>query len=282
MSSGKQPNRRGRGDSGRGGRGKPASAGGGRGRQSGQESRSGSGGAASHRGAGNVRRQGQSPEESRGKPPSGGEGLPRHVVDGLLRVTPATRANAALKALSEATEAFTEGRFHVAVRKARHAKELASRDATIREILGLASYRIGDWAEALRELRTFRRLSGETTHVPVEMDVLRALKRPADVESLWEEFRRRGGRPAVEKEARVVYASHLIDTGDFEAAAAVVGRPRPLNNPFTEDLRLWYVAARVAALGGDAAEARRIAAAIVLHDPAFPGLDELDRIIARA
>ena len=196
-----------------------------------------------------------------------------------MRVTPAARQNAALASLGAAAEAFSEGQFHAAVRKADHAKDLASRDATIREILGLASYRIGDWNTALRELRTYRRLSGETTHMPVEMDILRAMGRTDDVEGVWQEFRRLDGGPAVKKEARVVYASHLIDIEDLDGAADVVGAPKALADPWPEDLRLWYVAARIAGLQGDKAKARKIADSILLEDPSFPGLDELDRLI---
>ncbi len=199
-----------------------------------------------------------------------------------MRVTPAARQNAALASLAAAAEAFGEGQFHAAVRKADHAKDLASRDATIREILGLASYRIGDWHTALRELRTYRRLSGETTHMPVEMDVLRGMGRTDDVEAVWQEFQRLDGGPAVKKEAQVVYASHLIDIEDLDGAAEVVGSPKKGSEPWPEDLRLWYVAARVAALRGDKAGARRIADSIVVEDPSFPGLDELDGLIESA
>ena len=196
-----------------------------------------------------------------------------------MRVTPANRQNAALAALGAAADAFTEGQYHTAVRKAEHAKDLASRDATIREILGLAAYRVGDWQKALRELRTYRRLSGETTHMPVEMDILRALDRPQDVEAAWQEFRKLGGGPAAKKEARVVYASHLIDRDELDKASDVAGSPRKVADPWPEDLRLWYVAARIAALRGDKPKARAIADDIVLADPSFPGLDELDRLI---
>lgn len=213
------------------------------------------------------------------KLPAGAEGLPRHVVESLMRVTPAARQSAALVALAATAEAFSEGQYHVAVKKALHAKDLASRDATIREILALASYRIGDWSTALRELRTYRRLSGETTHMPVEMDVLRALGRDKDVAAVWTDFKKLGGGPAVKKEARVVYGSFLIDNGDLEEAAEVVGKAKIEKDPWPEDMRLWFVAARIAALRGDKARARHIADAIVLEDPSFPGLDDLDRLI---
>ncbi|MEA2002758.1 MAG: hypothetical protein U9N84_12860 [Actinomycetota bacterium] len=213
------------------------------------------------------------------KLPAGAEGLPRHVVEALMRVTPPKRQNAALGALGEAAAAFSEGQYHQAVRKASHAKELASRDSTIREILALSAYRVGDWPTALRELRTYRRLSGETTHMPVEMDVLRALGRTDDVTEVWEDFKRLDGSPAVKKEARVVYASFLIDEDDLDGAATAIGTLKKTTDPWPEDLRLWYVAARLAALRGDKVEARRLADALLVEDPSFPGLDELDRQI---
>jgi predicted Zn-dependent protease len=230
------------------------------------------------RGSGNRQKSGGASPEAK-KLPAAASGLPRHVVEALIRVTPPARQNAALIALAAAAEAFSEGQYHDAARKADNAKDLSSRDATIREILGLASYRIGDWHTALRELRTYRRLSGETTHMPVEMDVLRAMGRVEDVKAVWDDFVKRGGSPSVGKEARVVYASHLIDQGDLEGAAAVIGRPKVVDEPWPEDLRIWYVAARVAALQGDKRQAKRLADAIVLDDPSFPGLDELDRLV---
>lgn len=233
----------------------------------------------SGKGKSDDRRQDGRQDEAQAKLPAAAQGLPRHVVESLMRVTPASRQNAALVSLAAATEAFSEGQYHAAVKKAEHAKDLASRDATIREILALAAYRVGDWQKALRELRTYRRLSGETTHMPVEMDVLRALNRPDDVKAVWLDFKKRGGGPAVKKEARVVYASHLIDIGNLDEADEVAGSPRMADNPWPEDMRLWYVSARIAALQGDKARARKWADAIVLADPSFPGLDDLDRLI---
>jgi hypothetical protein len=205
------------------------------------------------------------------------------VIEDLARVTPDHRVAGALQALGEASEAFADGSYHKAVKKARLAKDLSPRDTTVREILALAAYRVGDWQTALSELRTFRRLAGETTHVPVEMDVLRAMNRPKDVEAAWEVLDQRGARPAVRKEGMVVYASHLADTGDLDTAWRIVD-PGDVSRkkPFDEDLRVWYVAARIAALRGDGERAQKLRNAILLEDPGFPGIDELERLIAGA
>jgi predicted Zn-dependent protease len=202
------------------------------------------------------------------------------VVDALVRVTPDKRVPAALEALGEASSALSEGRFHQALRHAKRAKELTPRDATVREVLGLAAYRVGAWGEALRELRTYRRFTGEATHIPVELDSLRALGRFDDVEQAWSQFAGLDVKPSVRKEALVVYASFLLDQGKVSDARRLVS-PRPLApEPGEADLRVWYVAARAAAVAGDATEARRLRDAILIADPGFPGMDELDSEIA--
>lgn len=208
--------------------------------------------------------------------------LPRWVIEDLTRVTPRERVSDALAELGTATSAMIEGRYKVALRAARKAKDLAPRDATVRETLGLAAYRTGDWQTALAELRAYRRISGEPTHLPVEMDVLRALGRKADVSKSWQELKSADVSPVVHKEGLVVYASFLIDEGDLDQARRLTTPKQIRPNPYPADLRVWYVAARANALVGDVGPARQLRDAIVLADPAFPGLDELDAIIATA
>lgn len=58
------------------------------------------------------------------------------------------------------------------------ASRRAGRLALVREAVGLAAYAAGDYAEALRELRTYRRISGDQTHLPVQADCERGLGRP--------------------------------------------------------------------------------------------------------
>ena len=132
---------------------------------------------------------------------------------------------------------------------------------------------------ALKELRGFRRIAGETTHMPVEMDCLRALERSDDVDKVWRELKHLGGRPDTFREARVVYGSHLLDTGRPREAWQVVNPKRLEEHPHEAELRQWYVAARVATHLGDSDAAGQILAAITAADPAFPGLDELEAAI---
>ena len=206
--------------------------------------------------------------------------LPRWVVEALTRVTPNDRVEAALRELSDASKALSEGRFGAALRRATKAKGLSPRDATVREVLGIAAYRLGEWATALRELRTYRRLAGEGTHVPVEMDVLRALGRPKDVERLWSEVESLTDSDAVLKETLVVYASFLLDETRIAEARALATPDVVSSRPYAEDLRVWYVAARSAALDGDRDQAVELRDAILSFDPSFPGIAALDAAIA--
>lgn len=274
---------RGSGGGERGGR----SGGKGRDRQAGKYPRSGgsdrrsSSGGRSSRDAGRQSSRGE-PGKQRRDLKGAAVDLPRWVIEDLSRVTPKERVSAALEELGTATNAMIEGRYKVALRAARKAKDLAPRDATVRETLGLAAYRSGDWQTALAELRAYRRLAGEPTHMPVEMDVLRALGRGEDVKKTWEELKKAGATPIVHKEGLVVYASHLIDSGEVGEARKLTTPKQIKKDPYPADLRVWYVASRANALAGDPGAARQLRDAIVLADPAFPGLEELDSAIASA
>lgn len=191
-------------------------------------------------------------------------------------MTPKPKLRNAMDELLEAADAFASGKHAKAMRHAERAKELSPRSASIRELLALSAYRTSRWEIALRELRTFRRLTGEATHIPVEMDVLRALDRPDDVESAWGLLRRLDARRETRDEGRVVYGSFLLDRGEDRKAWDVTDPKRIHDAPTESELRVWYVASRAAARLGDMKTARRLYEAVQASDPAFPGLDELD------
>lgn len=196
----------------------------------------------------------------------------------MSRVTAKGRIQPTLELLHSAAKSFAASKYGKALGDLEEAKVMAPRVATIRELMGLCSYRLGRWDQALRELRTFRRLTGETTHMPVEMDVLRALDRPRDVEEVWKAFRRIGGDREVEREARVVYASFLLDDGRDREAWEITNPKRIGDSPQPSELRVWFVAAKAAARLGDLKTARRLYMAIQASDAGFPALDELDRV----
>jgi len=209
---------------------------------------------------------------------SGGN-LPGWAAEEVQNVAQRGQGREAVEHLAAAVAAFVAGKYGKAERSAAAAKQLAPRSPTVREVLGLSAYRLGRWEEALRELRTYRRLTGATFNMPVEMDVLRAMERPEDVEKVWELLRRLGGSKATMDEGRVVFASFLLDRDEARRAWEVANPGRIGDEPRESELRVWYVAARAAARLGDRGTARRLYEAIQDSDPAFPGLDELDAAI---
>lgn len=206
--------------------------------------------------------------------------LPKWVRDEIQRSTPKDRRQPALTHLGTAMESFADERYPAAVSELRKAKELSPRSATIRELLGLSAYRSGYWDEALRELRTFRRLTGDLIHYPVEMDSLRALHRPDDVIKAWERLQDYDISPTINNEARVVYASFLLDQNRPRDAWPVIKPSRLAGSPNQGELRRWFVAARVALEAGDKDAARRLVAALDEQEPDFEGVDELRRALA--
>lgn len=206
--------------------------------------------------------------------------LPKWVRDEIIRSTPKDRREPAIGHLGKAMTAFSEERYPAAAGELRKAKKLSPRSATIRELLGLSAYRSGKWEEALRELRTFRRLTGDLIHYPVEMDCLRALERPDDVIKSWERLQSYDISATINHEARVVYASFLLDQNRARDAWPVIKPGRLVASPTQGELRRWFVAARVALEAGDKDAARRLVAALDEQEPDFEGVDELRRALA--
>jgi hypothetical protein len=206
--------------------------------------------------------------------------LPNWVIENLARVTKPDRVAPALEALGAASEALGEGHYQSAVKNGQRAKALSPNDSTVRETIGIAAYRLGDWTTALTELRAYRRMAGETTHLPIEMDILRAQGRDSDVDKAWVELKKRGGHGLVMNEGKVVYGSYLLDKGRAKEAWKIVNPGRIEAAPNEAHLRLYFVAGRVAAALRDRATAKKFSDSIVLADPGFPGWEQLEAEIA--
>ena len=228
--------------------------------------------------------KGKPPKSQGGRSQHGGHGsltavkggeLPKWVREEIQRSTPKDRREPAINHLAKGLEKFADERYAAALPDLRQAKTLAPRSSTIREMLGLAAYRSGNWEEALREVRTFRRITGDLIHMPVEMDCLRALGRRKDVTKTWERLSELDPSATVSHEARVVYASFLLDEGRPQEAWEIIKPGRLVANPSPGDLRRWFVAARVAIAAGDNEAGRRIVAALEEQELDFEGVEEL-------
>lgn len=209
-----------------------------------------------------------------------GHELPKWVKEELRRTAKRGAGDAAIVALTKAAAHFAAGRHSQALSEARNAKRHAPQSPTIMETIGISAYRSELWDEALRELKAFRRRTGEGTHLAIEMDILRALGRDADVEKTFALVRTGEMDAAARSEAKVVYASYLLDHGRPREAWAVAKPGKMGESPSEAALRQWYVAARAAVGAGDIETAIKIGQRIRKHDAAFPGLELLDEEIA--
>ncbi|MCZ2264404.1 hypothetical protein [Isoptericola sp. QY 916] len=135
----------------------------------------------------------------------------------------------------------------------------------VREAAGIAAYRTGRFAEALRELRTVRRLNGSSEHLPLMADAERGLGRPERALALAASDEARTLDAEGRTELAIVASGARSDLGEHDAAIAVLDRI-----PAAErrgDLGLRVLQARAAALeaSGREDEAARLLAGV---DPA--------------
>lgn len=92
----------------------------------------------------------------------------------------------------------------------------------VREAAGLAAYRTGRFAEALRELRTVRRLNGSSEHLAVMADCERGLGRPERAIALAASEEAEGISAETRVELAIVVSGARLDMGDPDAAVAVL------------------------------------------------------------
>jgi hypothetical protein len=106
----------------------------------------------------------------------------------------------------------------LALAHARAARALAGRVGAVREANGLVAYVAGEWAEALSELRTARRLTGEPDHLAVMADCERALGHPDRALLVSEDPQAKGLNPATRVELLIVASGARRDLGQADAA----------------------------------------------------------------
>ena len=205
----------------------------------------------------------------------GPDNLPGWMKEEIRLTTRKDRRAATLRLLAQAVDAYGDEEFAGALRLLAEAKGLSPRASAVRELLGLSAYRLRNWEQALAELRAYRRLTGDTTHMPVEMDALRALERDAAVEKTWERFVELGGNRPTQAEARVVFGSYLLDRGRAAEAWKVAGPARLPEDAAPYELRRWFVAARAALALEDPGTAAQLVRAIRRGDPDMAGLADL-------
>jgi tetratricopeptide (TPR) repeat protein len=131
------------------------------------------------------------------------------------------------------------------------------------------------WAEALKEMDTFHRLTGSYDQHPVLMDLNRALKRWRAVDELWDELRAASPGAEIVSEGRIVAAGALADRGRLADAIALLERlPADVKRPRLHHLRTWYALADLYERAGDIPHARTLFTRVLKHDHEFADVGE--------
>lgn len=161
----------------------------------------------------------------------------------------------------------------------------AGRVAAAREALGMVAYRKGDWARALTEFRTVRRLSGSHHLLPLMADCERGLGRHERALELVTspEVRTLGLDEQIE--LRIVLSGIRRDLGQLDAAVVALEIPQlksARRQPWAA--RLFYAYADALLGRGDTDQARAwfakaAAADDDLQTDAAERLDELDGVV---
>ena len=110
----------------------------------------------------------------------------------------------------------------LAYEHAQAAVRRAGRVDVVREAAGLAAYRTGRFAEALRELRTVRRLNGSSEHLAIMADCERGLGRPERALALAASDESAGLEREAAIELAIVVSGARLDLGEPEAAHAAL------------------------------------------------------------
>ena len=128
-----------------------------------------------------------------------------------------------------------------ALAHAQAARARSGRIAAVREAVGIAAYRCGDWAQVLAELRAARRMGSRSALLALIADCERGVGRPERAIELASsaEAEQLTGDDA--DELRIVVAGARSDLGQFEQALAALSSP-PLDPTRTGQTaaRLFY------------------------------------------
>jgi tetratricopeptide (TPR) repeat protein len=191
------------------------------------------------------------------------------VGDELRAIGGAKLASSLVPRLADAARAYEHDRYRDALTILRPLAAIAPESPSVRELYGLALYRLGRWKEALRELRAAHDLTSSFDQHPVMADCERALGRHHRVEALWTELRQAGVSSDLLAEGRLVEAGSLADRGDVPRAIALLvpSATRSVRRPESRHLRQWYALADLYERVGDMPRARDLFTMVVRSDP---------------
>ncbi len=102
----------------------------------------------------------------------------------------------------------------------------AGRIAVVRESLAITAYATGDFALALRELRTYRRISGSNDQLPLMVDSERGVGRPDRALELGRSVDRATLPASVQVALAIAMSGARLDLGEAEAALSELEIPQ--------------------------------------------------------
>lgn len=144
-----------------------------------------------------------------------------------------------------------------ALEHARYAVSRAGRVAAVREAAAVAAYESGQFHEALKEFRTYRRMTGDQSHLPLMVDCERALGKPDKALELAAspEASELNAQAAVE--LAIVVSGIRHDQGDLAGALNALEIPQlDRRRGFTYSPRLFRAYAEALKAMGRAQEAQ--------------------------
>ncbi|NAZ75945.1 hypothetical protein GTQ99_11050 [Kineococcus sp. T13] len=165
------------------------------------------------------------------------------------------------------------------------AQRRGGRIAAVREAAAIAAYRAGHFREALAELRTVRRMTGDDSYLPLMADCERGLGRPERALDLATSPEAAKLDTPAKVEMLIVAAGARHDMGQHDAAVVSLQVPQLRTNSRAPwRARLWYAYADALLSVGRDADAREwlVKAAEADTDgetDAAERLDELDGIV---
>ena len=112
-----------------------------------------------------------------------------------------------------------------ALAHAKAARTRSGRIAAVREAVGIAAYRCGDWAQALAELRAARRMGSKSALMALIADCERGVGRPERAIELARTPEAEALTGDDADELRIVIAGARADMGQMEQALAVLTSP---------------------------------------------------------
>ncbi|MCP9000120.1 hypothetical protein NFC73_10310 [Pseudarthrobacter sp. RMG13] len=161
------------------------------------------------------------------------------------------------------------------------ASRRGGRLAAVREAVGLTAYAAGHYGEALREFRTYRRISGSNVHLPVMADCERGLGRPDRALDVVRSEEAKDLDAPGKVELAIVAAGARTDLGQLDAAVAELEIAQlDINRAFSYSPRLFRAYANaLSAVGREDEAAKWQKQAVVAENALGLGVDEEPDIV---